>query len=307
MNEKSINVLIVCDDFDRIQRWVEVLCRAGVTTTYFYGGRTNLLYVCDCRAFISTPKGQDRRKAIERHRLSDLPDAVDCVLVHSGNRMEWQNNVRTNKVFLFDTPGNPYVSGDQNAILRRTGASDFEVTDSDARQIIEYSVGEREELPECCQLRKGLELLCALAILCQGYLIVHVNPESCELELEPDEEDQSGEILLALETIGLQSVSLEKLPEQMKTNEGRAVLRKGDKHGIIGVRQAAWWQNVFGKEEDDSTTIKKLKDEWGDAPGRNQVESLINQIYSGSQTIRPFDVARAFIALHRRLSGSPNG
>lgn len=300
MNDREIEVLIVCDNVDRVQKWVEVLGESGVTSVYSYGSGMGL-YKYDCVRFLSPGEGEDRRDAISGP-AEGLPTSVECVLVHAGNRSEWENDVETKKVFIFDTPGNPTAWEGQLPILRSTGANDFEVTASDALEIVEYCLGTRKRLPECCQPRRGLEFLSALAILCQGYLAVHIDPENHEIERESGDEDPSGEISCALKTMEWHLVPFERLPEEMRTVEGRARLRSGDPgSAMIGVRQASWWRGVLGDEED---TLSRLKHEWGDAPRLSEVEPFLRQIYTGSGVVRPLYVARTFMAIHTKLSGS---
>jgi hypothetical protein len=131
---------------------------------------------------------------LSQYSLKDL----ECVamLVHAGDKIHWNDilktgsessspmksliaklyNPNTTKLFWFSGSesgmlGNSAPSNSNHFyIWKRAWFSDFQLTDADISEIINYSLGFIDYLPICCSDYFLKEKIIALSILCQGYL-----------------------------------------------------------------------------------------------------------------------------------------
>ncbi len=194
---------------------------------------------------------------------------------------------------------------------------DFDVTNGEQFCIIRCSINSASELKIVPALEKytadgtkeeffnillgvedSLEYLPALAILCQGYLAVHANPDTGEPDLTVN--DQAYAVCVrALEAMGWgafvtgEGTGKELLSPNLKDPEARQKLQNQ-------VCDASWWQ-VFDSED----LMKQAGEEWGgnQSKGWAEVEELLKRIVE-PQHIPPKCVAKAYCAIAERLRGS---
>lgn len=126
----------------------------------------------------------------------------------------------------------------------------------------------------------------ALSILCQGYLAVHSGPTG--MPTFPRSEDGYAEVVDAFALMGW--------PDFMRRHAEK--LAPVPDSNQAAVCQSAWWRN--GLSDDDILT--GLRGEWGGVHANwDHVRILIETIQSG-RLIGPAMVARAFLALAKRIS-----
>jgi hypothetical protein len=93
---------------------------------------------------------------------SNFPEEVDVVFIHASNEMIWKRfsgreNLKQAKFeFVFDTSGNPTVTGKQISITKPSGDKDLSITEGDINQVIDYIKDPRSDnLPNMCKLEKN--------------------------------------------------------------------------------------------------------------------------------------------------------
>ncbi len=72
------------------------------------------------------------------------------------------------KRFVFSSPGVESAESPSIPIVQKTNP--WWLREQDATELFDYTVGTRTDLPACCK-PESFSFLCALGILCQGYLI----------------------------------------------------------------------------------------------------------------------------------------
>jgi len=158
---------------------------------------------------VDGPKGAALNK-------QDCPTQVDALLVHGG---DWDTCLPAAKAqlsqgigttFIFNATGNPPRKKDTIRILRAT--QPFDLSERDARQLIQYVQKSSAMLPSCCVATP--RTLIALDILCQGYRATHGDSSLAGFEgLSPerndalqDRSDQTEDFLWWLKGLQLKSV-----------------------------------------------------------------------------------------------------
>lgn len=152
--------------------------------------------------------------------------------------------------------------------------------------------------------RLGLEILPALAILCQGYLAAHVNPADGILELRRGETTARASCLKALELMGWKTFVENStrgefnLPAELREQELRKRLQDE-------VRETSWWQ-IFGPDNLSAKAAQEWGKDWDVSKSAScaAVGELLKFI-SRKRKIKPDSVAEAFLALSRKLENRP--
>jgi len=96
---------------------------------------------------------------------SKLPKQVDVVFIHKTDEGVWEEfsqgeNPKTQAKFefVFNTPGNPTVTGKQRSITKPNGDKDLSITEGDINQVIDYIKDPRSDnLPNMCKLEKNCD------------------------------------------------------------------------------------------------------------------------------------------------------
>lgn len=223
----------------------------------------------------------------------ERPKEADAIFVHTGDLVslnELLDTIQYKNRFDFNQPGTPKAETGILSIFR--GTNPFDLDKSDAKEIADYVAGLRTEKPECCTRKDVLQYLPALAILCQGYLVIHINPETGEPE-NIGKEDNSARKLCkdAQELMGYNKLVNDeaKVPLFIKDQDRRGDLQKK-------VCQPDWWQ-IF----DTDDYIKKAYKEWGDDLQEwPKAETLFQEIMNDSD-IKPGVVADAYLAITKNL------
>jgi hypothetical protein len=131
---------VVCNEMKRSLLWAKVLLSSGADRVFVKSegeiGRSIQAGNVDQSGNLIT--------------WDELPHIATAILVHSGDASLWDKTITANRIFWFDTPGSPSVSGSDIPILVPTASSDFRITETDAGEIIAFSLGKRSDLPACC-------------------------------------------------------------------------------------------------------------------------------------------------------------
>jgi len=172
--------LIVCSDSGsdgRGKKWAELFLNTEVSEVYVAKNSGEIILyrhnIDDCRTI----------------EIKDFPQTFVCVMVHQGDSILWDNlkkdyNLQFNKLFRFSGPG-IYNTADGLPIMRITSA-DFDITVKDVIEVVDYSSGKRKEIPAVCKPKPAKEVLSAISIFCQGYLMAGVAVGKID---KKDEED----------------------------------------------------------------------------------------------------------------------
>jgi hypothetical protein len=140
-SQTSTTIVVICNDEERYMQWGRVLLGAGADRV-----------VVKRRGELgrNLEKGNLNRRG-DLITWAEVPNSATAILVHSGDSDElWDRTIVANKIFWFDSPGSPSVSGSDIPILVPTAGSDFRITETDAGEIIAFSLGKRSDLPACC-------------------------------------------------------------------------------------------------------------------------------------------------------------
>ena len=167
-------VVVLCRYPDRMKVW------SGVLSPVF-----DRVYA------VGDPDGYQRiaasvsQAAVE---AQELPESVSAVFLHAGDRgylAGYLAKVRAAnpRVFVFNMDGDPRPEPGEVPIRRRTVPSDFGISEDDVREFGEFALGRRTEWPSACLEKPSLENLQAIAILCQGFLVLHTITEEAPLVL----------------------------------------------------------------------------------------------------------------------------
>jgi len=271
-------VLVLCRAKDRYEPWVRIFLKAGAESVYVKKGGGEALEIMSSSNLDGDLK-----------TWSDIPDEVLAVLVHAGDRDLWNGEKETQQVFWFNAPGEPPTEGDDLPVKRRTSSADFDVTVSDAEEILGYSAGEQDQIPSCCEPKQEAEVLSALSILCQGYLAIHAK-----------EHGEESEVKKALDQMGWSA--------DLMTNNSNGQ--------VDTVSDVDWWAEVF----DTDMLIGEAKEEWGNEEGWSKVRNLLARFAKDSdepeepdeQETEPLSgekaretVAKAYCKLAKRMGGKP--
>lgn len=271
---RDANVLVICDD-DRYLKWAKLLLDADANCIYAIrkGG--------ECRSIDETNIKLGGRRTTQE----DIPNYLCCVLVHSGDMKLWARNERkARKVFWFNKPGDPVVTKPDLPILRETSPF-FDITLKDTKQILDYSLGRRNEIPECCLPKYVKQVLPAIAILCQGYLATHFSHPS----------EASGVVRKALDKMGWTD-----FVEKEKTN----ALAKEATVSAKDTNDPEWWQNVFDMPNDK--LVEKVEEEWDAEELPNEISELLEAIFGEAKLDDEESakkVAGAYLEIAKNLRG----
>ena len=260
-------VLVLCRAKDRYKPWVRIFLKAGAESVYVKKGGGEALEIMSSSNLDGDLK-----------TWSDIPDEVLAVLVHAGDRDLWNGEKETQQVFWFNAPGEPPTEGDDLPVKRRTSSADFDVTVSDAEEILGYSAGEQDQIPSCCEPKQEAEVLSALSILCQGYLALHA-----------EEHGGEAKVRKALNQMGW--------TEDLITNSANGRVDK--------VSNPGWWKKAF---DGGNNLIEQAEDEWdGTKGGWPEVEDLLKWITNEQEPLKGKEardtVATAYSELAERLGG----
>lgn len=255
-------------------------------TTYFYDGN-RLFQLPDWDTDVSTPS------------------KVSLVLLHDSNKEEWRNlNCPAGQVIRY-TGGSPPVHSQTHEfwIRERSITSNKDaINQSEALEIIAWLTSDKrghstERLPDILQSPRVIELLPAIAILCQGYLAVHA---------------ECPEIEEALELMGWNNLS-----ESNKT-----ALIGNLKGQVETITAPQWWLEVFGLWDSAKERAaqdaeiwdqfeQKLKDEWQEdrygcidkslLDPNDSSNSMIDTLRKNMFLSSPGLIAEAYCALVKRL------
>jgi len=135
------------------------------------------------------------------------------------------------------------------------------------------------------------EHLTALFILCQGYLVTWLDPQSGKLDL-PDGFPGQEKIKEAHRAMGL-CRNLKFFQETLGSQE----VREGKRREVCA---PDWWLSLF----EDIDLREKVREEWGDEDpeGLEKVIGLLEFLQTGQPLENPVLVAEAHLATHRHLT-----
>lgn len=124
---------------------------------------------------------------------SERPTVADVVLVHRSDNPTDVSSILSSiksdfKRFVFSGPGVSSAEPLTIPIFRKT--EPWDLADRDGKELFDYVAGKRTDMPACCT-PEVFSFLCALAILCQGYLIARgrtdlLGANSTQLPTLPD-------------------------------------------------------------------------------------------------------------------------
>jgi hypothetical protein len=148
----------------------------------------------------------------------------------------------------------------------------------------------------CFDVQTPRTVLPALAILCEGYLVVH--------------ESSKNRSTLAQEV----TVALTRMGWFEKGNGTPRLQLHCDEERLRQVQGAKWWLTPLGgwkeSEEVDVQALKELKkritEEWAPAPMSRGAADLFGCIGSGGPVSDPVMVARAYLDLAAKLTDGSN-
>ena len=292
----SISVLVVDAARRERGRANALAFHRNEVTTYFY----------DSRRLFRLPNWDTDVSA---------PSTVSLVLLHDSDKEELKNlNCSAGKIIRY-TGGSPPLHSQAHEIWireRSITSSEDAINQAEALEIIEWLNSDKqrypgEKLPDILQSPKVIELLPAIAILCQGYLAAHAEYDKSNKSWGPPE------IETALGLMGWNNLA--------KLAETTIVGNLKDKTEIIITPQ--WWLEVFGLWDTTKPGViqddeiwdqfeHKLKDEWqedkygaieeslldSDDPRNGVVSSLRKNLTLSS----PGLIAKAYCALVKRLT-----
>lgn len=280
MKRKNLTpeVIVVCGqrDTERYKKWTELLLAANARSVAVFNTASG--------GFVVSQSGK-REQA--RCSWEEVVGPVAVVLVHQADSGYWRRQVAANKVFWFDTPGTPDGEEGDFKVFRTTGASSFEVTEEDCREILDFGRGVRPYPPSCCTPKRTQSYIPAVAVLCQGYLAVYAKESATS---------NCDEVREALRVMGWR-------PDHAK------LVRES----LVAVKRAKWWLTALSLPTEGnpkggalviSSQWESLKSavskEWG-GPLDADVETLLRRMGSRQPILAP-DVARAYLAIWRHLT-----
>ncbi len=160
--ENAIALVVLLDpEDDRAISWARLLTNVFSDVFVVHGvnswGRLDVV-----RDEIKTLLNSERPSPLEvsavfTHRNDDKKDVARILDTIQGEYYR----------FVFSGPGVP--EGDSAGIPIVRNTDPWSLSDQDAKEIHEFVIGIRQDLPSCCK-RESFSFLVALAILCQGYL-----------------------------------------------------------------------------------------------------------------------------------------
>jgi hypothetical protein len=214
---------------------------------------------------------------------SNLPDAL--IVLYSGGNIHVSMHTTHHLTLRQDdnTWDFGVANGEQFCIIKHSiySASDLRI----AQALQKYSSNSsKEEFFQALQSsEESRDYMAGLAILCQGYFIVHAEYRGV------DKDWKDEEIASILEQIGWTSLmdSNGSSASSVRTNLGSELDR---------VRTAKWWLDVFGNS---STLSEGLEKEFGTIP--NEVTNLLDLLSKDGEIKPPNVVAAAYRAITRRL------
>ncbi len=227
-------------------------------------------------------------KADNFERAVDWPTTrFSLLLLHHSNEDVWKETGREPGVTIRYTGGDPPSGGEDDRLWirqRRIDSSSAALSEDEARQILNWAASDpRAALPAILQPPRSLEFLSALAILCQGYIAVHVK------QSEGADQRQVSEALKIMGWDPGKHIGL--VQEDPAT-----------------VEDPGWWLDTFGvrsgeKIEPDKwdNFVKSVVREWG--PGHKDFlqGEFIRSLGSNQPLTSPRLVAEAYLAIAKRI------
>jgi hypothetical protein len=258
------------------------------------------------------------------HRLAELPNwdldeltptHVSLVLLHNSDKEKWENLNCSADTIIRYTGGSPPIHSQEHEIWireRSITSSEDAINQTEALEIIEWLTSNEQrypsaQLPNILHPPRVVELLPALAILCQGYLAVHAEYNASNQGWGPPE------IATALGLMG--GNNLAHLTKSLSSDYRR------DKAQTLSA--PGWWLEVFGLWDAAKTSAtqdaelwdqfeRKLKDEWQeDKYGAiddsllnpdDPCNSMISSLRTNQTLSSPGLIARVYCALVKRLA-----
>jgi len=135
-------VLIVCEDDARYKKWADKLLSAGALEIFVLTNDSDVKVI-----------NKNSLKWPEDAILDDIPKELDCMLIHYSNRGFIKGRFKAGKTFSFNASGNPSAINGGLKILRETSPM-FDISSHEVKEIIEYCIGDRGEIPSCCKQKK---------------------------------------------------------------------------------------------------------------------------------------------------------
>ena len=245
-------------------------------------------------------RGDEYEKSKWGYNWEHSPAQCKIAIVHDTNKgIFYDLNVSYDILVFYSGGKGPFPDGwVQRSVTKSDGLpSDEEATDL-LRWVAEPKAERERWKPKLLTKPRAVDNLIALAVLCQGYLVVHA-------EYKGSEKDWSlEEIALALRQMGW-------------TDTTRSMVRPdlGDEFG--NVREAKWWLNVFGlwdgtdkQIEQDTENWKKfeneIKEEWGEVKNEElpgEFGWLLQMMRKKAEINSPNMVAKAYCEIAKKLCG----
>lgn len=263
--------LVVCDD-NRYESWSRLLLNAGAESIF--------VKLASGAIRIDPSNVELGGKSIKEEEISER---VSCALVHQGDKSSWENlNVSADHVFWFNKPGKPDAPNGDLPILRETDP--FNIGERCAREILEYSAGERAKIPSCCRPKKTTKHLNSLSLLCQGALMAHALDEGVPF-------GENAEI--ALEKMGWKDLDADMKESLSPDTEATS--------------SSDWWRQPWGAGDDIDVLEDEAQTEWveqeaanGEEENWQKVRDLI-QCLADEITPSSEQISEAYLSLHDRL------
>lgn len=189
--------------------------------------------------------------AAEATRALEWPSRFTFVLLHNNDKdsfwwAETSKSWNTTPPILRFTGGNPLGRPKHERWLRALRSQYDPLNPNEVQAILGWvnSGCKEAERPDLLKLDRGHGSpanLAALAIMCQGYLAVHVEPTTGGLFLSPAEVSSADIVSKALNSMGWTSVEMDWLAE---LSDKRRRVRMKD-----------WWRSIFPVPEDDLEAV----------------------------------------------------
>lgn len=244
--------------------------------------------------FLVDSKG--RHDASNLERSTKLPEVADLLVLHKNDEATWVSQHRGSSIQVYFSGGGAPKAHSANEIwIERPVHSPMDVLSSEeARQVLDWAhrilSGESNvELPWVLRPTKNLQVLSALAVLCQGYLAVHWDIEKRQPDLGTENGDAHRVVLQAQKEMGWHLVDSETLDSQLRDAHACRELQ-------TEVRAAGWWMAPFAGVDLASEVNEELNSSEGLEAVRALVKVLLKQ-----QEVRPKVVAECLLALQQVL------
>jgi hypothetical protein len=122
--------------------------------------------------YLYDPSKSQRNQVPEWDNNIILPSDFDLLILHDNNSSDW-TKLKRSASYIIRYTGGDYKNLEHPTIQKRIIDKNYAISENEAKQVIDWinAGANSDELPEI--LSSSIEILPALSILCQGYLMAY--------------------------------------------------------------------------------------------------------------------------------------